>query len=100
MKVRKSKYKVDAELQGLKNVKSISQVAEDKESYNDILKDAVITRTAKAGDKFVTQTISYTVNEIEIDWDSTVYKYIYDGEEYFSNFKYNNPVEIIQPKTN
>ncbi len=99
-KQRKSKYVVDNELGSIKDVKSIKQVVEDEETYNDILKDAVITRVANKGDNYITQTIMYNVNEIEVDWDSIVYKYIHAGEEHFSNFKFNNPVETIYPQIN
>ena len=99
-KQRKSKYVIDKELGSIKDVKSIKQVAEDQEAYDDILKDAVITRVANKGDNYITQTIVYNVKEIEVDWDSIVYKYIHDGEEHFSNFKFNNPVETIYPQIN
>jgi hypothetical protein len=99
-KQRKSKFVVDKELGSIKDIKSIKQVAEDQEAYDDILKDAVITRVANKGDNYITQTISYSVNEIEVDWDSVVYKYIHNGDEYFSNFKFNNPVETILPQIN
>lgn len=99
-KQRNAKFVVDNELGSIKDIKSIKQIAEDKEAYNDILKDAVITRVANKGDNYITQTIVYNVSEIEVDWDSVVYKYIHDGEEHFSNFKFNNPVETILPQIN
>jgi hypothetical protein len=99
-KQRKAKFVIDQELGSIKDIKSIKQVAEDQEAYDDILKDAVITRVANKGDNYITQTISYNVSEIELDWDSIVYKYIYNGEEHFSNFKFNNPVETILPQIN
>lgn len=96
-KQRNSKFVVDKELGSIKDVKSIKQVVEDEESYNDILKDAVVTRVANKGDNFITQTIVYSVNEIEADPDYIIYEYEYDGVIYQSNFKYANPINIIYP---
>jgi len=93
-KVKKAKYQYDSEL------KKVKQVAETQEAFDNILKDAKVTRVANKGDKFITQTINFSVAEIEVDWDSIVYKYIFEGEEHFSNFKFNNPVETILPKIN
>lgn len=98
--VKKIKYAVDSELGQVQNVKSVKRIAETKEDYEDLLKDATITRVANKGDNYVTQTVSYKMQDIEVDWDSIVYKYIYNGEEHFSNFKFNNPVETIYPQIN
>ena len=98
-KVRKSKYVQDKELGSLNGVQSLTQVAEDEESYKDILKDAKITRVANKGDNFITQTTEHTVLDIEPDYDYPVYKYVYNGEEFFSNFKFANYVEIVNPNT-
>lgn len=99
VKVRKAKFVVDDEIGSIKDIKSVKQVAEDKEAYDDILKDAVITRIANKGDKFITQNIAYNVLEIEPDYDYPVYKYIHEGQEYFSNFKFANYIEIVNPET-
>ena len=99
-KVRKGKFVTDSELVGIKDVTPLKQVVDTEKDYNDVLKDAVVTRVANKGDNYITQTISYNVSEIELDWDSIVYKYIYNGEEHFSNFKFNNPVETILPQIN
>lgn len=88
----KKKYKYSDEL------KKTVRVAESESEYKDILKDAVITRVANKGDKYIKQTTKYDITEIEVDWDSIVYKYIYEGEEHFSNFLFNNPVETIYPQ--
>jgi hypothetical protein len=98
VKKRNSKFVVDNELSNIKNVKSIKQVAEDKEAYEDIIKDAVVTRVANKGDRFITETISYNVLEIEADYDFPVFRYIYEGKEYFSNFKFANG-ECVNPET-
>lgn len=100
MAKKKSKYQFDKDLLGIDNVSSLKQVADDQEAYQDILKDAKITRIANKGDKFITQNITYDVSEIEVDWDSIVYKYEYEGKEYFSNFLFANPKEVISPKYN
>ena len=99
-KRKKSRYVSDGELVGIKGVKSIKQVADTEQQYNDILKDAVITRVATSGSNYITQTIQYNVLEIEADYDYPVYKYIVDGVEYFSNFEFANYVQIIQPINN
>jgi hypothetical protein len=99
VKKRNSKFVVDNELGSIKDVKSIKQVAEDKEAYEDILKNAVVTRVANKGDKFITETITYNVLEIEADPEFPIYKYIFEGKEYFSNFQFANYVEIINPQT-
>jgi len=99
-KVRNIKYKVDNEIGQIQNVKSVKRVAETEEDYKDLLKEAKVTRVANKGDNFVTQNVTYNVGEIEVDWDSIVYKYIYNGEEHYSNFLFNNPVETIYPKLN
>jgi hypothetical protein len=98
-KVKKAKYVADSELSGIGGVSHLKQVAETKEAYDDILKDAVITRVANKGDKFVTETIAYNVLEIEADYDFPVYRYIHEGKEYFSNFKFANYIEIVNPQT-
>ena len=98
-KVKKAKYQSDAELSGIEGVSYLKQVAETKEAYDDILKDAVVTRVANKGDKYITETIAYNVLEIEADYDFPVYKYIHEGKEYFSNFKFANYVEIVNPET-
>jgi len=98
-KVKKAKYVSDKELSGLNNVSSLKTVAETEEDFNDILKDAVVTRTANKGDDFITQNTQYNILDIEVDYDFPVYKYIVDGKEYFSNFKFANYVEIINPLT-
>jgi hypothetical protein len=99
VKVRKSKYVVDEELGHIEGVNNVKQVAETEEAYNDILKDATITRVANKGDKFITENIAYNVLEIEADYDYPVYKYIYEGKEYFSNFKFANYIECVNPET-
>jgi hypothetical protein len=98
-KLNKAKYVSDSELIGIDGVSCLKQVADTEEAYKDILKDAVITRVANKGDKFVTETIAYNVLEIPADYDFPVYKYIVDGKEYFSNFQFANYVEIINPLT-
>lgn len=97
-KIKKAKYVSDSELTGLEGVSYLKQVAETEEQYKDILKDATVTRIANKGDKFITQNTAYNVLEIEADYDFIVYKYIFEGKEYFSNFKFANPVEVIYPK--
>lgn len=99
-KIRKSKYVQDQELGSIDGIQSLKQVAETEEDFKDILKDAKITRVANKGDNFITQTTEYSVGDIELDWDSIVYKYVYNDEEFFSNFKFNNPVEVIYPQIN
>jgi hypothetical protein len=100
IKIRKSKYVEDKQLKNLNGVKSLTQVAETEEDFNDIIKEAKITRVANKGDNFITQTTEHNVVDIEVDWDSIVYKYLYNGEEFFSNFLFNNPVETIYPQIN
>ena len=97
-KVKKAKYVADSELSGVGGVSHLKQVAETKEAYDDILKDAVITRVANKGDKYITETITYNVLEIEADYDYPVFKYIFEGKEYFSNFKFANG-ECVNPQT-
>ena len=97
-KVKKAKYVSDSELTGIAGVSHLKQVADTEENYKDILKDAVITRVANKGDKFITETIAYNVLEIEADYDFPVYKYIFEGKEYFSNFKFANG-ECVNPQT-
>jgi hypothetical protein len=97
-KVKKVKYVADSELSGVGGVSHLKQVAETKEAYDDILKDAVITRVANKGDKYITETITYNVLEIEADYDYPVFKYIFEGKEYFSNFKFANG-ECVNPQT-
>lgn len=97
-KVKKAKYVHDSELSGVGGVSHLKQVVETEDQYKDILKDAVITRVANKGDKFITETIAYNVLEIEADYDFPVYKYIYEGKEYFSNFKFANG-ECVNPET-
>lgn len=97
-KVKKAKYIHDSELSGVGGVSHLKQVAETKEAYDDILKDAVVTRIANKGDKFITQNTAYNVLEIEADYEFPVYKYIYEGKEYFSNFKFANG-ECVNPET-
>ena len=98
-KIKKAKYVSDSELTGIDGVSYLKQVAETEEQYKDILKDATVTRIANKGDKFITQNTSYNVLEIEADYDYPVYKYIFEGKEYFSNFKFANYVEIVNPQT-
>jgi hypothetical protein len=98
-KVKKAKYVADSELSGIGGVNHLKQVADTKEAYDDILKDAVVTRVANKGDNFITQNVAYNVLEIEADYDYPVYKYIFEGKEYFSNFKFANYVEIVNPQT-
>ena len=98
-KLKKAKYVSDSELSGVAGVSHLKQVAATEEDYKDILKDAAITRVANKGDKYITETIAYNVLEIEADYDFPVYKYIYEGKEYFSNFKFANYVEIVNPQT-
>ena len=90
---------MNSELTGIDGVSYLKQVAETEEQYKDILKDATVTRIANKGDKFITQNTSYNVLEIEADYDYPVYKYIFEGKEYFSNFKFANYVEIVNPQT-
>jgi len=97
-KLKKAKYVSDSELSGIGGVSHLKQVAATEEDYKDILKDAVITRVANKGDKYITETISYNVLEIEADYDFPVYKYIHEGKEYFSNFKFANG-ECVNPET-
>jgi hypothetical protein len=97
MKARNSKYTVDKELEGIKNLKTMKQVANDKDAYDGILKDAVITRTAVAGTDYITQTRTYAVTEIELDPNSIIYEYEYNGEIHRSNFLFNNPINTIMP---
>ena len=98
VKVRKSKYVQDEELGSINGIQKLKQVAETEDDYKDILKDAKITRVANKGDNFITQTTEHSVADIEVDWDSIVYKYMYNEEEHYSNFLFNNPVEIIYPQ--
>jgi len=97
-KLKKAKYVSDGELLGIDGVSHLKQVAATEEDYKDILKDAVVTRVANKGDKFITETIAYNVLEIEADYDFPVYKYIHEGKEYFSNFKFANG-ECVNPET-
>ena len=99
-KVKKTKYVSDGELVGIEGVKSIKQVVDTEKEYNDILKNAVITRVATSGSNYITQNTQYNVLEIEADYDYPVYKYVVDGVEYFSNFQFANYVDIIQPINN
>jgi len=96
----KKKYISDSELVGIEGVKYLKQVAETEEDYNDILKDAVITRVANSGSQYIEQTTKYNVADFEADYDYPVYKYIVDGVEHFSNFQFANYVEIINPINN
>ena len=97
-KLKKAKYVHDSELSGVAGVSHIKQVAATQEDYKDILKDAVVTRVANKGDSYITETIAYNVLEIEADYDFPVYKYIHEGKEYFSNFKFANG-ECVNPET-
>ena len=97
-KVKKGKYVHDSELSGVGGVSHLKQVVETEDQYKDILKDAVITRVANKGDNYITETIAYNVLEIEADYDFPVYKYIHEGKEYFSNFKFANG-ECVNPQT-
>lgn len=96
---KKAKFVQDSALMGVGGLSPMKQVVETEKDYEDILKDAVITRVANKGDKFITQNIHYNVLEIEADYDYPVYKYIHEGKEYFSNFKFANYVEIVNPET-
>jgi hypothetical protein len=98
-KVKKAKYVSDSELSGVAGVSHLKQVVDTEEQYKDILKDAVVTRVANKGDSFITQNVAYNVLEIEADYDFPVYKYIFEGKEYFSNFQFANYVEIVNPQT-
>jgi hypothetical protein len=93
----KSTLMFDKELEQVEGVKSIKTIVPDEEAYKDVLKDAVITRVANKGEKYITETIAYNVLEIEADYDFPVYKYIYEGKEYFSNFKFANG-ECVNPE--
>ena len=97
-KVKKGKYVHDSELSGVGGVSHLKQVVETEDQYKDILKDAVITRVANKGDNYITETIAYNVLEIEADYDFPVFRYIYEGKEYFSNFKFANG-ECVNPET-
>jgi hypothetical protein len=96
-KVKKAKYVADSELSGIGGVNHLKQVVDTEEQYKDILKDAVVTRVANKGDNFITQNVAYNVLEIEADYDFPVYKYTYEGKEYFSNFKFANG-ECVNPE--
>lgn len=98
-RAKKVQYVVDGELNGVPGLSNLKQVAKTEEDYKDILKDATITRIANKGDKYITENITYNVLEIEVDYDFPVYKYIFEGKEYFSNFKFANYVEIVNPET-
>ena len=98
-KIKKAKYVSDSELSGINGVSYLKQVADTEEAYKDILKDAVVTRVANKGDKFITETIAYNVLDIEADYDFPVYKYIHEGKEYLSNFKFANYIECVNPQT-
>lgn len=98
-KVKKAKYQSDTQLMGLGGVSYIKQIADTEEQYKDVLKDAVVSRIANKGDNFITQNVAYNVLEIEADYDFPVYKYIFDDKEYFSNFKFANYIEIVNPET-
>ena len=98
-KPKKVKYQSDTELTGLEGVKYLKQVVETEEDYKDLIKEYSVERVAKKGDNFITQNTNYNVLEIEPDYDFPVYKYIHEGKEYFSNLKFANPVEVINPKT-
>jgi hypothetical protein len=98
-KVRNIKYKVDSELAQVQNVKGLKRVAETEEDYKDLIKEAKIVRVANKGEDFITQNVTYNVMEIEADYDYPVYKYVIDGQEYFSNFKFANYIEIVNPET-
>jgi hypothetical protein len=98
-KVKKAKYVADSELSGVGGVSHLKQVADTKEAYDDILKDAVVTRVANKGENFITETIAYNVLEIEADYDYPVYRYSFEGKDYFSNFKFANYIEIVNPQT-
>ena len=98
-KIKKAKYVSDSELSGIDGVSYLKQVADTEEAYKDILKDAVVTRVANKGDKFITETIAYNVLDIEADYDFPVYKYIHEGKEYLSNFKFANYIECVNPQT-
>ena len=98
-KVKKAKYVSDSELSGVAGVSYLKQVVDTEEDYKDILKDAVITRVANKGDKYITETITYNILEIEADPEFPIYKYIFEGKEYFSNFKFANYIECINPQT-
>lgn len=97
-KVKEGKYVHDSELSGVGGVSHLKQVVDTEDQYNDVLKDAVVTRVANKGDNYITETIAYNVLEIEADYDYPVYKYIYEGKEYFSNFKFANG-ECVNPQT-
>ena len=98
-KIKKAKYVHDSSLSGIGGLNHLKQVVETEEQYKDILKDATVTRIANKGDKHITETITYNVLEIEADYDFPVYKYIFEDKEYFSNFKFANYVEIVNPET-
>ena len=98
-KPKKVKYQSDTELTGLEGVKYLKQVVETEEDYKDLIKEYSVERVAKKGDNFITQNTNYNVLEIEPDYDFPVYKYIHEGKEYFSNLKFANPIEVINPKT-
>ena len=97
-KLKKAKYVSDGDLIGIDGVSYLKQVAATEEDYKDILKDAVVTRVANKGDKFITQNVAYNVLEIEADYSFPVYRYIHEGKEYFSNFKFANG-ECVNPET-
>ena len=98
-KIKKAKYVSDSELSGIDGVSYLKQVVDTEEAYKDILKDAVVTRIANKGDSYITETIAYNVLDIEADYDFPVYKYIHEGKEYLSNFKFANYIECVNPQT-
>ena len=97
-KVKKVKYVHDSELSGVGGVSHLKQVVDTEDQYKDVLKDAVVTRVANKGDSYITETITYNVLEIEADYDFPVYRYVHEGKEYFSNFKFANG-ECVNPET-
>lgn len=98
-KVKKAKYVHDSELSGIGGVSHLKQVVDTEDQYKDILENATVTRVANKGDNFITQNTTYNILEIEADYDYPVYKYIYKDKEYFSNFKFANYIECVNPET-
>ena len=97
-KVNNTTYVHDSELSGVGGVSHLKQVVDTEDQYKDVLKDAVVTRVANKGDSYITETIAYNILDIEADYDYPVYKYLFEGKEYFSNFKFANG-ECVNPQT-
>jgi hypothetical protein len=98
-KIKKAKYQADSEFASIDGIKPLKRVVATEEDYNDLIKEYSVERVARKGDNYITQNTSYSVLDLEPDYDFPVYKYIHEGKEYFSNLKFANPIEIINPQT-